>query len=252
MSHDSALFAYAGARILARHGLRPTDSDWERLERIGDFGHYLQTARDTGLEPFIRHVGSSADGHEVERALRSAWIRHIREVAGWQPEPWRPALRWLATVTELPVLSHLLTGRPAQDWMRELPLAGAILQRAPRTPQRALAHGPASPLLQGHGPAAAGLRDRTWRHWQQLLPARPRRYHPPLAHLAAALAANLRAVAEGEADADLRLERTLVRTLRRHSREPAAAYAYLGLVALDLQRLRGGLLLRRLLPGYAA
>jgi hypothetical protein len=44
------------------------------------------------------------------------------------------------------------------------------------------------------------------------------------------------------------LAATLARLLRTHAQQPAAAFAWLGLVALDLESLRGALLLARLFP----
>lgn len=249
---QSPLFAYAGARILARHGRRPAAADWERLERIRDFGHYLQTARDTGLAPFVRHIGGTAGAHELERALRSVWRAYIREVALWQPAPWRPALRWLGVLGELPALAHALAGRPDSPWMAELPVAGPAFRREGPARNRVLTGGPAAPLIAGDNPDGAVLRERWLAHWHRLLPDRPRRFRASLGEPEAAVRDYLAAVSDGEEGADDRLERRLTRILRRHGREPAAAYAHLGLVALDLQRLRRGLLLRRLLPEQAA
>jgi hypothetical protein len=243
-----ALFNYAGARIQARHGQRPATSDWERLRRIGDFGRYLQAARDTGLEPFVRHIAASTDAHGVERALRTALVARIGEVAAWQPAPWRDAVRWLTVLTELPVLHHLASGGAAQPWMQGLPHLGSAAQHPPPRAGRGLFRGALAPLGTAHG----GDLLETWRgHWWRLLPPRPARFLPPLHGLDAAMWDYRAGIATGD-DPDDRLERALVRTLRRHGREPAAAYAHLGLAALDVQALRRDLLLRRLLPEAAA
>ncbi|MEF8792460.1 hypothetical protein [Thiohalorhabdus sp.] len=249
---QAPLFAYAGARLLVRHGQRPGAEDWQRLEGVGDFGHYLQIARDTGLERFVRHIGNAAGPHEVERALSGAWRRHVQEVAAWQPGPWRPALRWLAVASELPALSHLAEDRPMPDWMTDLPLTGTAMQHSGTSPLRALTQGAATPLFKDDRPAGDSLWQRALRHWHTLLPSRPRRFRTEVEGLASALEDYRQAVAAGSPNADAHLARILRRSLRQHSQEPAAAYAYLGLVALDLQRLRGELLVRRLLPVRAA
>lgn len=244
---QSAAFAYAGARLLARHGRRPSSADWKRLRRLGDFGHFLQAARDTGLAPYVRHIAADADAHEVERALRQAFHGHIHEVAAWQPGPWGPAVRWLALLPELPALDHLASGQAAWPWMGRLPVVAGALADDNRLQPR----GPAASLIRP-GPDGAPLIDRWQRQWRALLPARPRRYRPPLRHLETAFTGHRKAVAAGDADAAARLEDTLIRTLRHHGREPAGAFAYLGLTALDLEHLRRDLLLRRLLPEQAA
>ena len=248
---QAALFAYAGARLLARHGNRPTPDDWERLGRSRDFGHYLQGARATGLGPFVRNIGTHADGHEVERSLLTGWLDYVHRVAGWQPAAWRPPLQWLAVVPELPAFGHVLAQRPDHPWMAELPVLGPALELTGQGRRRALAAGPAGALL-ADGATGGDLWQRALAEWHRRLPRRPNRFQPALAALETALAAYVAEVSEGSGAAEQRLERVLVRTLRRHPREPAAAYAHLGLVALDLQRLRRELLLRRLLPEQAA
>ena len=246
----SELFTYSGTRILARHGRRPGEADWERLERVADFGHFLQNARETGLEPFVRHLAGSADAHEVERSLRGAWATYIDEVAGWQPAPWRPAARWLAVLAELPPLAHLRAGDASHRWMERLPALGPAIESGDGLRPRLLARGRLGPVVAEDAPAEPL---EAWlRHWHHLLPAGPGRFLPPLEELAGHLRTYRAAVADGDGDAEETLERRLVRTLRRHGREPAGAYAHLGLVALDVQRLRRDLLLRRLLPEQAA
>lgn len=244
---QSAQFAYVAARLLARHGRRPASADWERLERIGDFGHYLQTARDTGLEPFVRHLASSADPHQVERALRSSFTAYLREVASWQPPPWQPALRWLEALQGLPALAHLAAGHRSRPWMAELPGLDRAVQRAENGRLHWSSANELTPVAADTDPFGV------WRsEWRRRLPDRPRAFLPPLSELETTMVAYRRAVAAGEGDPDAALERTLVRLLRRHTRQPVASYAHLGLVALDLQRLRRALLLRRLLPEHAA
>ena len=245
MSH-SATFAYVGARLQARHGRRPTSGEWERLERIADFGHFVQTARGSGLEPFVRYIATGAEAHEVERALRVAWRRYSAEVADWQPAPWRPGVRWTALLPELPVLHHLLAGRPALPWMTALPSLGEAARHEGGEQRRRLAAGPLAPLLPDQD---RGLPlDEAWaRQWRRLLPPTPSRYHGPLQRLERDVRRYRAAVGEDDGpDPEEQLDRLLTGTFRRHTREPVAAYAHLGLVALDFQRLRAGLLTRRL------
>ena len=44
------------------------------------------------------------------------------------------------------------------------------------------------------------------------------------------------------------LDQSLTAAFRRHSQQPAAIFCHLGLVALDLERLRGGLVRRAVFP----
>jgi hypothetical protein len=199
----------------------------------------------------VHHIGTTSPAHEVERALGTALRSDIEAVAAWQPPPWRPAFLWLRALIELPVAHHLLTGRPATEWMAGLPLSGGAAERTAEARQQALARSPLGPLLPARDDAP-GLLEGWVRQWHRLLPPVPSAYAPALRELESALRRYRSQVASGEAEPDAGLETALTRLFRRHAREPAAAYAHMGLLALDLQRLRAGLLRRRLFAGGAA
>ena len=247
----AAAFAYAGARLQARHGDRPGPGEWERLGRVADFGRYLQLARGTGLGPFVRAIGRNAGAHEVERLLRLAFRGHVAEVAAWQPAQWRAGVRWVSALAELPFLGHLLAEDGAFPWMDALPETGALARRPPEARPRALATGPLAPLAPA-GREGPTLLERWLRHWRYLLPAAPGAFGPPLAHLERSLRRFRGEVARGSGEApEGHLEAELTHLFRQHTREPAGAYAHLGLTALDLERARSHLLRRRLFPGEA-
>jgi hypothetical protein len=245
----SAPFAYAQARLQARHGRRPGSGDWERLERVGDFGHFIQSARGTGLEPWVRHLGTTSSAHEVERGLRATFRQDIEAVAAWQPPDWRPALLWTRALLELPALHHILQQRPPPEWMTRLPDTGTAAERSGEARRRALER-------SGLGHFAEKREHplpETWlRQWHRLLPSGPEGHLAGLRRIEAALRRYRRDVARGEPGPDAALETDLTRLFRRHAGGPAAAYAHLGLLALDIQRLRAGLMHRRLFGGDEA
>jgi hypothetical protein len=106
-------FAYAGARIQARYGRRVPETTWDRLHRLATPLAFLQGARDTALRPWLVQVDPDADAHQVEAQLRALFRRRVRELAGWAPAPWRPAIEWTAVLPDLPA-----TGDRPQDWLQ--------------------------------------------------------------------------------------------------------------------------------------
>lgn len=253
-------FAYAQARLQARHGLRPTEAAWHRLEASKDLGHYLQAARASSLRPWIQHLSARMDSHGIERSLRQDWRDYVAGVAVWQPAPWRAAAAWTAVLVDLPAVAHLLHSSPAQAWMRQDPVLARLAVDDPVTRREALLTSHLAPV------GRAWLRDRSvldgWLdHWRRLWPADGRAVGAAMDRLVALTARHLAAMA-GNAGADAdggRLRAELVSSFtamfRRHGQHPIAMYCHLGLVALDLERLRAGLVRRSLFakpPGAGA
>jgi len=211
-------FDYAGARAQARHGQLLPEAQWERLARVPDFALYAQTARETALRPWVATLDAATRPHVLEAALRAQFRAHVRAVAAWVPRAWRPALRWIETLPDLPVASHLLAGEPAYEWM-------------------------------GADPALARVAVRNLTAWL----AQWRKFWPDDAAARAPLERLVRdvrrvaqdAAREDAATARARLEPVLRRAFRRHTRAPAGLVAYLALSWLQLARLRGALLRRR-------
>lgn len=246
-------FAYAQARLQAHHGRRPGPEVWQQLEAIADFGHFVQTARNTGLRPWVQHAGPQSGADQVELSLRERFRRHVRRVAAWQPRDWAAAVDWALRLPDLPGLQHLLQDRPTPGWMERDPVFARYLQE--RSENRRAA-------LRGAGDIGPLVRDweggrslpEAWRErWHALWPKAPRAHRIALYELEA-LMRNAQDRLERERAAEAaqvwprgeELEASLVRMFRRRPQQPAAAFAHLALVWLDLARLRGGLVRRRL------
>lgn len=234
-------FAYAQARIQARYGRLATAGDWNRLDRVSDFGQFVQQAQGMGLRPWLAHLGPESTVHEIELALRDRFRRHISRVAGWLPRPWRPATEWIAVVVDLPAVSHLLSGRPALPWMRQDPFYRTLADLSAAERRAAFGRTSLAPLA-GEGSDPLQIADRWREHWRGLWPPASSPVHAGLERLALRLTAPV--PEPGEA-------RLLSRMIRGELQRPAAVHAYLGLARREMDRLRGMLVRRRVLPGAA-
>jgi len=229
----------------AWHGRRPDAGLWDQMERTQLFSQLLESARHSaGLASAVTTLGSSSTVHEMDQALRTVFRRHAAAVADWHPRSWRPALRWVDTLPDLPLVRHLLEGRPAPHWLDRDPRYAPLAER--RGAAAALAATTLAPLA---GDDAAGLPERWRRHWHRLQPRGEG--GPPLRRLEQILWRCWQGLAGGEpaSEPDSRLRRDgldveLTRIFRRQAQSPAASFAHLGLVWLDLQRLRGALVRR--------
>ncbi|GGD43612.1 hypothetical protein [Sinisalibacter lacisalsi] len=208
-------FAYAQARMQARFAARPEAPEWQMIETGRDLVQALDAAKRTALAPSVARLGRESSREAVETGLRKAWAEQVDEVARWTPPAWRAPLEWWV------LLPHL--GLADADTPLALPGGDSLAQ-----------------AIEAGARAGAA--------WQTGFTARlPRGGAAALEPLAPLIAAYLegppRALTERRV-----LKRGLERLLRARAGEPAAAFAFLGLMALDLERLRGALLLARMYP----
>ena len=241
---------YAQARIGARNGERPREADWQRIEVVREFGGALDAAKGTRLRHLVAGISPSHGVHDVEARLRARWRSLVAEVASWMPAEWQPALRWCETLIDLPVLQYLADGSEAWPWMRNDPLYGGLCSDDPRGREQALREGRFAALA-----SAWAARDRflpTWRaEWIRRLPRTPAS-DSLLARLVALVEQHVVAfstLAVGDAWPLRRaLQARLATLFRRATLDPAAAFTFLGLAALDIERLRGELVRRAAFP----
>jgi hypothetical protein len=249
MSRADLSFAYSQARLQSRFGERPINADWQHLEATRDLGAVLQIVRSGKLARWTSRFATRPGVHEIERRLREEWMHAVDEVAAWQPEQWREGTRWMRWITYLPALQKLARGGRAPAWMRADPVLGPIVAREPRERGPALARSPLAPLAAGfEAPPDVA---RAWGvHWQTLWP-RGTPARAPLQQLLGVMRAHRAQLVEAPPEASSRdaiqsLERRLELIFRRHPLSAAATAAYVCLMMLDLQRLRGLLAVRAL------
>lgn len=247
-------FAYAQARMQARHGRRLNEQEWAQLSSTHDLGRFLQLARNSSLRPWVLQLGVHTGLHDIERTLRQELVTYIQEVATWQPDPWQEAVRWTQWLPYLPALQHLLQGESPMSWMLDAPALKLFVSEDMTLNTEALSSSICAPLYEGWH-AGLSLVEAWCRHWLILWPSSsPDKSNATLEKLAERLQDHLDTFADASIDyaqpARERLRQELQWSFRRHTQQPATAFIHLALVALDLERLRGELVSRRIHTGW--
>jgi hypothetical protein len=251
---------YAQARLQARYGQRGDEPLWVQIRSARGFGAVLETLRASPLRRWVTAIPVDADADEIELRLRAELRSAIAEVASWMPDEWHSALLWTTHLVDLPAIARLASGERPLPWMRR----DAVLQQYAETDadvrRAALRNGPLAAVVQAiEAQSAEGAARRSataeavaravWLdEWR-------RRWPDPASEDAAALDELVRLFerhlprftelgAEEAWALRLDLATQLATRFRRHALTPVAAFAYLALVALDLERLRGQLVVR--------
>jgi hypothetical protein len=237
---DAALFAYIQARIQARHGDRPDEELWRRLDTSRDAGRYLQLARDSGLRDWVRHFAAHDDPAQWERSLRADWARTLAQLTGWPPREWRAAMLWLRLLPALPAIALILRGTPPPAWVHDDPFFAALDPSDPQAFRASLERSPWQALLEHWDD------ERPWQSWlaswRALWPAGDERVTAQLEISCGRTAAAWDPAAPDHKHWHAILEREFTRLLRRHPRTMLALFGYIGLVSLDMLHLRAGLI----------
>ncbi len=222
-------FSYVQARIQARHGRRPDDSDWSRLESCESAHAYLEAARSGVLSAWAERLNAEEGVHRLEASMRSAWRHYLRQIASWSPEPWREAIEWCGCLPDVPTAARIVAAEESPEWLDPDQVT------EPDTPARL---------------------DEWREEWRLRMPSPDSEARAGLAALEAAVDEWIAANREPEqasvsraSNLRERLEHRVTTVFRRHALSPAAVFAHLLLTALDMQRFRGGLMRRQALSG---
>jgi hypothetical protein len=241
-------FAYAQARAQARYGDRLTPPEWRTLESSRSLGQFLHLARSTMLAPGLRHFSRTTSPHAIERSLRHDWRAEVDRVSRWPPRRWCAAVRWTRWLPDLPSLTHLLQGGRVPAWMgRDPTLAQVAITDAD---ERIGAINLAEPgkVLAHYG--VDDLADSWLSHWRVLWPkVEPERV--ALEELVDILVTYLDSARPVGPESYRRLESRTLRLMRRNINQPVVIFCHLLLTALQLYRLRHGLLQRALFNDVA-
>jgi len=236
------------ARLQARHGERLQEADWRIIEGARSSNQFVERALASSLRRFVERINPRLASHATERMLRDTWRAYVAELADWVPRAWREAVLWVSLLPELPIIDALLKGE-APEWIEEDPAFAEFTKADLQERNAALANSPLDALAASNGREKT-VAARWFVHWRSQWPQR-RADERTLLDVAAMIDAHIgrldRAGLE-ETSAPYRrdLALKLTRTFRRHGGSPAAVFCHLALVALDLERLRGDLIRRRL------
>jgi hypothetical protein len=240
---------YVQARLQARHGDRLTEGDWRALEAARSLDHFLDRARAMALSRFTAPLNAAMTSHKIERLVRAAWRGYVAEVAAWLDHDWQAAVQWAALVPDLPAVDALLKG-DVPAWLKEDTLLAAFAEGEAAQRLVRLENSPFAPLVPA--PSREPSLPKRWAaHWRSLWPRLGKADAGALQELAALVAAHNAQLALAMPPATSPPYRNelmigLTRLLRRHGATPVAVFSHLALTALDLERLRGGLVRRAL------
>jgi hypothetical protein len=241
---------FALARMHARLARRLGPAAWSGIEQARAIAPILEFVRGSTLADVAKPFAAAHDLHALDRAARDAWAATIAEAAAWMPGGFASALVWCRVLALLPALVHLARHDDAPAWMAsdsEL----SSLASAPHERRRTLLLATDfAPIAHAwHAPAQF---IPAWRaEWRRRLP--PRAFDDTaLSDLAKLISRHFERLATAalHESAPLRadFEADLVKRFRRHTLEPVAVFAWLGLAALDIRRLRGELARRVAFP----
>lgn len=254
---------YGYARLSARLSARPDDRLWRQLRSARSLQAAVDAVRASPAAPYVAGVAMRGTIDSIELAFRQHLRARVREATAWAPQAWQAALRYTELLVDLPVIQHLLgEARPAR-WLLDDPHLSS-LALGDRVARRArLTQGPLAPLAaalaQQQAPRRAGMSRgggealhpllQAWQaQWQRRWPCCGEQQRASLLLLARTVRAHLAGFAglppEAATASRERLAERVRRQLHDAAGQPAALFAYLLLVALDLERLRGEFVLR--------
>ncbi len=236
-------FGYAQARIQAHLARLPQASDWERLAASRTLAGFLEEARAGVLNDWLKGFSAHGQAHDLEQGLAVLSRESVDRVGDWVPRVWREAVAWIGWLPLLPLLECLARGETLPVSAFQHPLMHGFLDASGRLDRTAADRLGIGPLLaQGADQRLGAFWHRGWRERWPATSAESRRR---LDRLAVLVARHLEAFRHAPPDAawDLRqiLRSALRLDLHRNPLQPAMVFAYLGLVFLDLERLRGEL-----------
>ncbi len=239
-------FAYTQARLQARHGMRPAEQTWHRLAATGDLASYLQIARHTPIKDWVTSIHPASTNHEIETRLRQLFTDYVDEVARWQPVLWQSAFSWCKNLPLLPALRHLLAGEPVPDWLRHDTQLKLYTSENQELRIQALQTSKFSPIVEAWGKNVEPV--NAWlMHWKHLWPKTTQQQKQSLEHLTRIFTQYLESLSSNQryqAKSVVDIHTSLKMSFRYFAFQPAAAFAHIGLIALDIQQLRADLLVR--------
>lgn len=249
MTPSAADWDAAQARLQGLRSRRPSVAEWIALEATLGLDEYLARARQPPFGRWIESLSAEPALHEADRVLRGAFRRECARVANWYGEPWNRTLAQLAAIVDLPLLASLMQGGALPASAGADPVWRELIA-APDEQRFRIATG-----LQRPPPDIridSELLEFWVRAWLTALPTCAPEIHAGFAELARTVVEFRRRSAAADSVAPAaQIHERLALLFRRHAGTPVAMACEIAAAALDLQRLRAGLV-RRLLTQRAA
>jgi hypothetical protein len=247
----SCHFAHAQARLQARFAALPAEADWQRLVAARDIATYLDEARAGALRDWVKGFSGESDCLDLELGLRAQLTDSVDLVVRLFPAPWRSAVDWWRWLPFLALFEHLARGGEMPAWAIQSTGLAGLLDSEGAIDRRALRAAGVGPLIDPEAIHRVGGIGALWHAlWLQRWPRCDARALAHMRELAQLLAAHLDAYRKSEPDRAWTLRQRLRERLRQlfHLRllQPAAGFIYLGLITVDLERLRRALIDRLL------
>lgn len=102
----------SGVRIRSRLDALPNEGDWQRLNPLENYRHYLSAAQQTGLHHWLSGFETLSDVHTLEAKLRLQYRQELKTISGWAPSPTSSAVLWFSHLPCLAYLAAPNTGQP--------------------------------------------------------------------------------------------------------------------------------------------
>ena len=233
--------------------MRPDERTWGLVESQKDLVNYLQSARQSALGPWVTGLQATDNHHFIEATLLKHYRDYVEQVAAWVPAEWRKAVQWVICITYLPAIQHLIAGNTAYSWM--LDDTRIKLATTTNLDQRMgyLLQSEFSPLFKNWN-ADKSLLDSWLEYWQRLWPVKKGRQQQTLDQLISQVERHRDAFSQLPVDRTWQqrqlLSFKLTMMFRRNACYPVNVFVHLVLVALDVERIRGGVMQRCLFSEF--
>lgn len=242
---------YAHARTSARLAQRPGDRLVQQLRACRSVAAQLEAVRASPAAPYVSGVEGAGSIDSIEAAFRQQFRLRVTELADWSPDGWKPAIRFVATLLDLPALLQLSGSATPAAWLHSDPMLAPLARPDPLERRIGIAAGhpwlrtafEATARASTH-PARLHPTLQAWlRRWRALWPACTADERANLDQLVRILERHVlqfgTVAVEDAGAARLALAAQVGSLMRHTATEPAALFAWLALLAIDLERLRG-------------
>ena len=101
-------YAEAQARIRARIGVLPTNTQWRYIADAADLDNLIERMRSYGLTHWVQSLPRHPDAETIERALYDALLALTETVADFLPAQWNQIREWVRIGSRLLLVERLL------------------------------------------------------------------------------------------------------------------------------------------------